>query len=90
MKMTTSVAMSRTSMMRNASMSTSIAEVIAAGGYDLTTEQDARWLVSQVNQFEELVTKAEDLIEKIEEAESQRLEDEYNERWGNVGEDDKE
>ena len=71
-------------------MSTSIAEVIAAGGYDLETEEDARWLLSQVNQFEELVTKAEDLIEKIEEAESQRLEEEYNERWGNVQEDDKE
>ena len=62
-------------------MSVSLLEVIEAGGYDLSTEEDARWLLAQVNQFEELVTKAEDLIEKIEEAENDRLEKEYNERW---------
>lgn len=72
-------------------MSTSISQVIAAGGWDVQNNvEDARWLLAQVNQFEELVTKAEDLIGKIEEAESQRLEDEYNERWGNVREDNEE
>ena len=63
-------------------MSVSLLEVIEAGGYDLSTGEDAKWLLSQVNQFEELVTKAEDLIEKIEEAENERLEREYNERMG--------
>ena len=59
-------------------MSVSLLEVIEAGGYDLSTEEDARWLLSQVNQFEELVTQAEDLIEKIEEAETERL---YTVKW---------
>lgn len=47
-------------------MSVSIAEVIASGGYNLETVEDARWLVAQVNQFEELVVAAEDLIEESE------------------------
>lgn len=64
-------------------MSVSILEVIEAGGYDLSTEEDARWLLAQVNQFEELVVKAEDMLEEIEEAETERLEKEYQERWGN-------
>ena len=59
-------------------MSVSLLEVIEAGGYDLSTEEDARWLLSQVNQFEELVTQAEDLIGKIEEAETERL---YTVKW---------
>ena len=63
-------------------MSVGILEVIEAGGYDLSTEEDARWLLAQVNQFEDLVTKAEDLIEKIEDEENERLEREYNERTG--------
>lgn len=62
-------------------MSVSLLEVIEAGGYDLSTEEDAKWLLSQVNQFEELVTKAEDLIEKIEEAENDRLEKEYQAKF---------
>ena len=62
-------------------MSVSILEVIEAGGYDLSTEEDARWLLAQVNQFEELVTKAEDLIEKIEETENDRLEKEYQAKF---------
>ena len=47
-------------------MSASIAEVIQSGGYDLSTVEDARWLVGQVSQFEELVVAAEDLIEESE------------------------
>ena len=62
-------------------MSVGILEVIEAGGYDLSTEEDARWLLAQVNQFEELVTKAEDLIEKIEETENDRLEKEYQAKF---------
>lgn len=63
-------------------MSVSILEVIEAGGYNLSEEEDARWLLSQVNQFEELVTKAEDLIEKIEDEESERIEQEYQAKFG--------
>lgn len=62
-------------------MSVSLLEVIEAGGYDLSTEDDAKWLLSQVNQFEELVVKAEGLIEKIEEAENERLEREYQSKF---------
>lgn len=62
-------------------MSVSILEVIEAGGYNLSEEEDARWLLSQVNQFEELVTKAEDLIEKIEDEESERIEQEYKAKF---------
>ena len=64
-------------------MSVSILEALEHGGWDVENNpEDARWLLAQVNQFEELVTKAEDLIEKIEEAENERLEREYQERWG--------
>lgn len=62
-------------------MSVSILEVIEAGGYDLSTEDDAKWLISQVNQFEELVEKAEDMLEAIEEAETERLEKDYNNKY---------
>lgn len=62
-------------------MSVSILEVIEAGGYDLNTEEDAKWLLCQVNQFEELVVKAEDVLEAIEEAENERLEREYQSRF---------
>ena len=48
-------------------MSMTIQQVIEAGGYDLSTRDDALWLISQVNQFEELITAAEDLIEESEE-----------------------
>lgn len=63
-------------------MSVSILEVIEAGGYDLSTEEDARWLLAQRNQWDELVDAAEELINKIEEAETERLEAEYKERYG--------
>ena len=62
-------------------MSVSLLEVIEAGGYDLSTEEDAKWLLCQVNQFEELVVKAEDMLEAIEEAENERLEKEYQSRF---------
>jgi len=58
-------------------MSVSILEVIEAGGYDLTTKEDCQWLLGQVNQFEDLVTKAEDLIEKHEQIESEEIEAKY-------------
>ena len=63
-------------------MSVSLIEVIEAGGYDLSTEEDARWLLSKVSEFEELVIKAEDMIEAIEEAELEKEEAEYYARFG--------
>lgn len=48
-------------------MSVSLLEVIEAGGYDLSTVEDAQWLVSRQNEFEELIEQAENLIEESEE-----------------------
>lgn len=48
-------------------MSVSLLEVIEAGGYDLSTVEDAQWLVSKQNEFEELIKQAENLIEESEE-----------------------
>ena len=48
-------------------MSVSLLEVIEAGGYDISTVEDAQWLVSKQNEFEELIEQAENLIEESEE-----------------------
>lgn len=48
-------------------MSVSLLEVIEAGGYDLSTVEDANWLLAQKAEFEELIEKAEQLIEESEE-----------------------
>lgn len=45
-------------------MSVSLLEVIEAGGYDLSTKEDAEWLVCQQSQFEELLEKAQELIDE--------------------------
>lgn len=45
-------------------MSVSLLEVIEAGGYDLTTKEDATWLLSKRSEFDELVEKAEELTEE--------------------------
>lgn len=47
-------------------MSVSLREVIEAGGYDLTTLDDARWLVGKQSEFNDLVEEAEETIEKLE------------------------
>lgn len=47
-------------------MSVSIREVIESGGYDLTTLEDARWLVAQQSSFNDLVEEAELTIEQFE------------------------
>lgn len=47
-------------------MSVSIREVIESGGYDLTTVDDARWLLAQQSTFDELVEAAELTIEQYE------------------------
>lgn len=50
-------------------MSTSLAEVIEAGGYDLSTVEDAQWFLSKKSEFEELVEFAENVIEEAKELE---------------------
>ena len=62
-------------------MSVSLLEVIEAGGYDLATEYDARWLLGTQMEYERLITRARDLINDIEEAESAEAELEYERRW---------
>lgn len=44
----------------------SIKEVIEAGGYDLTTLEDAQWLLSQESNFDDLIEQAEELVEESE------------------------
>lgn len=48
-------------------MSISLREVIEHGGYDLSTKEDAEWLLSKEAEFEELIEEAERVIEKAEE-----------------------
>ena len=50
-------------------MSVSLLEVIEAAGYDITTKEDALWLLSKQREFSELVEQCNDLLEKIEENE---------------------
>jgi hypothetical protein len=45
-------------------MSVSLLEVIESGGYDLNIAEDAIWLLSKRAEFEELIEKAEELIEE--------------------------
>lgn len=47
-------------------MSVSLLQVIEAGGYDLSTVEDARWLVSKQAEFERLVQDAELVVEEGE------------------------
>lgn len=65
-------------------MSVSLLEVIEAGGYNIRTYEDANWLLSKRNEFDELVEKAEEIVNKAEEEESERLDKEYKERWGEL------
>jgi hypothetical protein len=48
-------------------MSVTLKEVIEAGGYDLTTLEDAQWLLAQKSNFDELTEEAEETIERLEE-----------------------
>ena len=48
-------------------MSVSLLEVIESGGYKpLSDPEDANWLLSKRNEFEELVDQAEDFLEELE------------------------
>lgn len=44
-------------------MSVSLLEVIEHGGYDLGTKEDAAWLLSKRQEFEELTERAEEVLE---------------------------
>jgi len=44
-------------------MSVSLIEVIEAGGYDVTTYEDALWLLSKRSEFDELIEQAEEVVE---------------------------
>lgn len=49
-------------------MSVSIQEVLEQAGYDIKhNREDAQWLLSQQDEFEELCEDAEDLIDESEE-----------------------
>lgn len=56
-------------------MSVSLSEVIAAGGYDLSTYEDALWLLSKQSEFDELIELCEVIVDK----ESDISEEEYQE-----------
>lgn len=47
-------------------MSVSLAEVIESGGYDLTTVEDANWLLGKQSEFADLVEAAELIVEEQE------------------------
>jgi hypothetical protein len=44
----------------------SLLEVIEAGGFDLSTKEDALWLLSTQSEYEDLVEKAEELLKDDE------------------------
>lgn len=57
-------------------MSVSLREVLEDDGYDLTTAEDARWLLSKRSEFDELIESAEEVVEEAENAELEEDEDE--------------
>ena len=50
-------------------MSVSLLEVIEAGGYDITTYDDANWLLSKQSEFEELIDQAQEVVDAADENE---------------------
>ena len=58
-------------------MSVSLREVIEAAGFDLSTLEDNQWLMSVRNEFEELVNKADFMIDQEIEKQSFAAEIEY-------------
>ncbi len=63
-------------------MSVTIIEVIEAGGYDLSTIEDAKWLISQEINFEYLLQKAKKMVNAEEERLADIAEVEYQARCG--------
>lgn len=52
-------------------MSVSLDQVISSAGFDLETREDALWLISKSAEFDELLLKAEDLIEKLDDEQNE-------------------
>ena len=51
-------------------MSVSLSEVLENAGYDIKNNvEDAKWLMSQSNEWEELYENAEDLVDEYEDYE---------------------
>ena len=48
-------------------MSVSLLEVIEHGGYNLDTVEDARWLLATQSEYEDLIEKAEEVVESEDE-----------------------
>jgi len=63
-------------------MSVSLLEVIEHGGYDLTTYEDANWLLAKQREFEELIEMAQAVVDKVEETAAEVAEEEYKARFG--------
>jgi hypothetical protein len=48
-------------------MSVSLMEALESAGYEVTTTvEDANWLLSKKSEFDELIEKAEELLEELE------------------------
>lgn len=56
-------------------MSTSLSQVIESGGFDLSTREDAEWLLATQAEYAELIEEAEALIEKLDEEEQEEVEE---------------
>lgn len=51
-------------------MSVSLQEVLESAGYDITNNrEDAIWLISKQDEFEELIEKCDEIIEEEDEDE---------------------
>jgi hypothetical protein len=50
-------------------MGVSLLEVIEAAGYNLTTLEDAQWLLSKEDEFDDLVEAAEAIVDAVEDEE---------------------
>lgn len=48
------------------SMSVSLLEVLENAGYDLTLVEDANWLLSKQEEFEELIERAQEVLDEDE------------------------
>jgi len=62
-------------------MSVSLLEVIETAGYDLSTLEDNEWLVSKRREFEELLDKADFMIDQEVEKELVASEVEYEKHF---------
>ena len=62
-------------------MGVTILQLIEEGGFDLSTPEDANWLLAQRKQFEELVDKAEAIRDAEDDRESAEAEAKYRETF---------